>query len=53
MSTVSPTLLEILRCPRCHGSLVSDDARSQLVCSGGHEYPVIDGIPDMVVDPTS
>lgn len=50
MSSVSPKLLEILRCPRCHTALTEVDARSILVCEQGHEFPVIDGIPDMVVD---
>jgi uncharacterized protein YbaR (Trm112 family) len=48
--SVSPVLLEILRCPRCGSKLEADDARSRLICTAeGHEYPVIDGIPDMVV----
>lgn len=51
MSTVSPILLEILRCPRCQSPVDSVEERSVLVCRGeGHEYPVVDGIPDMVVD---
>lgn len=51
MSMVSPVLLEILRCPRCMASLAEDDQTSELVCHDqGHRYPVVDGIPDMVVD---
>ncbi|MGF1666196.1 MAG: Trm112 family protein [Acidimicrobiia bacterium] len=51
MSVVSPILLEILRCPRCMAPLTGDEATSELVCQEqGHRYPVVDGIPDMVVD---
>lgn len=50
MSLISPVLLEILRCPVCHDPVIEDEPRSALVCTGcGHRYPVIDGIPDMVV----
>jgi uncharacterized protein len=51
MSVVSPILLEILRCPRCMAPLDADEATSELVCQEQeHRYPVVDGIPDMVVD---
>ena len=50
MSGIDPLLLEILRCPRCGGTLTEDVQRSLLSCAEGHEYPVVDGIPDMVVD---
>ena len=50
MSLISPTLLDILRCPVCHSTVVEDEPGSALVCTGcGRRYPVIDGIPDMVV----
>jgi uncharacterized protein YbaR (Trm112 family) len=50
MTLIDPTLLDILRCPRCMGTLSEDVSRSVLVCGEGHEYPVTDGIPDMVID---
>jgi len=50
MSLISAELLNILRCPICHEELAEDEPASLLRCSAcGHEYPVIDGIPDMVV----
>jgi uncharacterized protein YbaR (Trm112 family) len=50
MTLIAPALLEILRCPLCHQTVVEDVPASLLRCSGcGHEYPVVDGIPDMVV----
>lgn len=46
MSLIDPRLLQILRCPVCHGDLTEDvDA---LVCPDGHRFGVVDGIPDMV-----
>ncbi len=36
-------ILELLRCPRCGMALRADG--SDLVCEGGHRYPVVDGIP--------
>ncbi len=48
---IDPDLMEILRCPLCHGELDEDEGASELRCvECGHRYPVIDGIPDMVVD---
>ncbi len=48
MSLIDPILLEILRCPACHGELSEDLAASELVCPQGDRYPVVDGVPDMV-----
>ncbi len=48
MPLVDPLLMEILRCPICHGDLTEDLATSELLCSGGHRYPVSNGVPDMV-----
>ncbi|MDH4120054.1 MAG: Trm112 family protein [Acidimicrobiia bacterium] len=50
MSLISPELLAILRCPRCQSDLVEDEERQVLTCESGHDYPVIDGIPDMVIE---
>jgi uncharacterized protein YbaR (Trm112 family) len=50
MSLISPALLEILRCPVCHAGVTEDVPASALVCAEcGRRYPVVDGIPDMVV----
>ncbi len=46
---IDPELLVRLRCPRCHRDLTEDGGAGELVCADGHRYPVIDGIPDMVV----
>ena len=46
MSLIDPRLLAILRCPVCHGDLTEGD--DVLACAEGHEYRVVDGIPDMV-----
>ncbi len=49
--TLSPQLLAILVCPKCHGELEYRDEESNLVC---HEcrlrYPVRDDIPVMLID---
>lgn len=50
---LAPELLEILACPNCHSALAVDDEREELVCVAsdcGLAYPVIDGIPVMLVD---
>lgn len=46
------TLLSIIVCPQCHGSLRVEESASELVCEGecGLAYPVIDGIPVLLVD---
>jgi uncharacterized protein YbaR (Trm112 family) len=48
---LDPKLLDLIVCPACHGSLVVDDAASELVCTGcGLAYPVRDDIPVLLVD---
>lgn len=50
---LAPELLEILACPNCHSALAVDDERDELVCVAsdcGLAYPVVDGIPVMLVD---
>jgi uncharacterized protein YbaR (Trm112 family) len=38
-----------LACPACHGDLRAEDAR--LICSAcGRRYPIIDGIPALIVE---
>ena len=47
--SVTPTLLELLRCPVCRGSL--DDEGATLRCRGcGAVFPVEDGMPRMLDD---
>jgi hypothetical protein len=44
-------LLDILACPNCRAELRTDDAASELVCTGcGYAYPVRDNIPVLLVD---
>ena len=47
--TLDAGLLELLRCPDCHGTL--SERESTLVCDAcGLAYPVRDGIPVLLVD---
>ncbi|HXV75507.1 MAG TPA: Trm112 family protein [Candidatus Polarisedimenticolaceae bacterium] len=47
-------LLEILRCPACHGEIRPVDDDSGLECrSCGRIYPIRDGIPIMLVEEAS
>lgn len=58
---LDPTLLEIIVCPQCHGTLEPrepeifagpDGADGELACRGecGLVYPVRDAIPVLLVD---
>ena len=48
---LDPSLLEILACPACHGTLEVNDAESSLDCAAcGLRYPVKDDIPVLLVD---
>lgn len=41
---------EVLRCPACHGELT--DAGEALTCVGcAASYPVVDGVPVLLVEP--
>jgi ubiquinone/menaquinone biosynthesis C-methylase UbiE/uncharacterized protein YbaR (Trm112 family) len=42
-------LTRLLRCPHCGSELALDAAA---VCSGGHRFPVVDGIPVLLDDET-
>lgn len=47
-------LLEILRCPECRATVDYKDRRKVIVCTGcGLQYPVVDGIPVMLVEEAS
>ena len=48
---ISPDLLAIMQCPVCAGELAEQMDPPSLVCQEcGHAYPVVDGIPDMIVE---
>ncbi|MEN8042078.1 MAG: Trm112 family protein [Actinomycetota bacterium] len=48
---ISPDLLAIMQCPLCTGDLAEQKEPAALVCQKcGHAYPVVDGIPNMVID---
>jgi uncharacterized protein len=48
---IDPELAAILVCPVDRAALTQDLADSSLVCSEcGRRYPVVDGIPVMLVD---
>jgi uncharacterized protein YbaR (Trm112 family) len=48
---LAPELLELLVCPRCKGELALADDESRLVCpSCCLKYPVVDGIPHLLID---
>ncbi len=48
---LDPSLLEILACPSCHGTLSVNDGESALDCTGsGLRYPVRDDIPVLLID---
>jgi uncharacterized protein YbaR (Trm112 family) len=55
---LDPTLLEIIVCPQCHGTLEPRESAEaapgggELACQGecGLVYPVRDGIPVLLVD---
>jgi uncharacterized protein YbaR (Trm112 family) len=39
-----------MACPNCHGTLRHDRVQQQLICdSEGLTYPVVDGIPHLMV----
>lgn len=53
MSALPGWAAERLACPRCHGALETlQDAGggSRLACAAGHAYPVVDGIPILLID---
>lgn len=44
-------VLDIIVCPKCRAGLRTDDAASELVCTGcGLAYPVRDNIPVLLVE---
>jgi len=48
---IDPSLLEIMQCPACGGTLTERMEPPALVCSAcGLQYPVRDGIPVMLIE---
>lgn len=48
---LDPILLEILVCPACHATLLTDEEAETLNCTGcGLRFPVRDDIPVMLLD---
>lgn len=50
---ISPALLELLVCPKCHSDLDIDEAQSQLACVNDEcslVYPIRDDIPVMIIE---
>lgn len=48
---IDPGLRDLLVCPVDHGELVDDVEAERLVCTVcGLRYPVVDGIPVMLVE---
>ncbi|MBI3566901.1 MAG: Trm112 family protein [Gemmatimonadetes bacterium] len=48
---LSPQLLAILVCPKCHGALVYHEGEGALDCGACKlRYPVRDDIPVMLID---
>ena len=49
MTQLPPDLLDLLRCPVCHGELVAEP--EALRCDACRlRYRVVDGIPDMLAE---
>ncbi|HEV8537450.1 MAG TPA: Trm112 family protein [Bacteroidota bacterium] len=48
---ISPELLNILCCPKCHGDLAYDQTQNTLTCkSCSRVYPIQNDIPIMLID---
>lgn len=49
---IDPKLLELLRCPACKERPHVREEGEELVCTVcARRYPIVNGIPRMVVDP--
>ena len=52
--TLDRQLLEIVRCPACHGTFAEpsgDEESGELSCTGcGAAYPIRNGVPILLVD---
>lgn len=51
MASVDEHLLEVLVCPSCRSKLEHKDRRKALLCTSCLlQYPIVDGIPVMLVE---
>ncbi len=51
MVALDPKLLEVLVCPSCRAHVEHKERRKAVVCLGcGLQYPVVDGVPVMLVE---
>ena len=51
MTSLSPELLELLVCPRCHGDLAVEEEPEALRCDACRlRFRVDDGVPVMLLD---
>ncbi len=49
---VDDQLIQLLICPNCRGEIEYRDKEDLIVCVGEckYEYPVVDGIPHMLIE---
>jgi uncharacterized protein YbaR (Trm112 family) len=48
---ISPELLEVLACPKCKQKIELSEDGSALICQADRlRYPIVDGIPVMLID---
>ncbi|HZV51335.1 MAG TPA: Trm112 family protein [Candidatus Dormibacteraeota bacterium] len=48
---ISPELLEILACPKCKQKVELSEDGATLICATDRlRYPIVDGIPVMLID---
>jgi len=51
MVALDEKLMEVLVCPDCRSNVEHKDRRKAVVCLGfGLQYPVVDGVPVMLVE---
>lgn len=51
MVALDARLMEVLVCPECRAHVEHKDRRKAVVCLGcGLQYPVVDGVPVMLVE---
>ena len=48
--SLDPSLQKLLACPRDRSALIQE--KNQLTCAGGHSYPLVEGIPVLLIQET-
>lgn len=44
-------LLEILVCPKCHGTIIYEENENKIICKTCRlKFEILDGIPIMLID---